>query len=232
MKETSKKDKKTAMPALGSAMPIVSDGEHPALREVAKEIAIKDISSEKIQKTIESMKKTLATQDDGIGLAAPQIGIPLRIFIVSKKIFSGEIKIKTAKNKTDEAKEGSEKNSVEKIGALNTKPVDDAVFINPVIVKESKEKKWMDGEGCLSVRWIYGKVRRSTKVTLRAYNEKGQIVERGASGLLAHIFQHEVDHLNGVLFIDKAKDLEQVDPKEVQSAASSVVKDKKEAKKK
>ncbi len=232
MKETSKKDKdhkpikisdvlggKLGTTALGSAMPIVSDGEHPALREVAKEIAIKDIASERIQKTIESMKKTLATQDDGIGLAAPQIGIPLRIFIVSKKIFSGEIRMKAAGDANENTNKNAHEKNSEKIGALNTKLVDDAVFINPVIVKESKEKKWMEGEGCLSVRWIYGKVRRSTKVTLRAYNEKGQVVERGASGLLAHIFQHEVDHLNGVLFIDKAKDLEQVDPKEVRAAA-------------
>lgn len=86
------------------------------------------------------------------------------------------------------------------------------VFINPVIVKESREKRWMEGEGCLSVRWIYGKVRRSTKVTLKAHNERGELVERGAGGLLAHIFQHEVDHLNGILFIDKAKDLEEIRP--------------------
>lgn len=169
-------------PKVGGVLPIVSDG-HPALREVAKEVPVTDINSKHIKDVITSMKASLATQDDGIGLAAPQIGIPLRIFIVSKKI-SGENAI-------------------------------DDVYINPVIVKESKEKKWMEGEGCLSVRWVYGKVKRATKVTLRAYNEKGQKVERGAGGLLAHIFQHEVDHLNGILFIDKAKDLEKVDPEEV-----------------
>ena len=82
---------------------------------------------------------------------------------------------------------------------------DDLVFINPKITKFSKKKKMME-EGCLSVRWIYGNVERSTNVTLEAYDENGEKVTRGAGGLLAHIFQHEVDHLNGILFIDKAVD--------------------------
>jgi peptide deformylase len=78
---------------------------------------------------------------------------------------------------------------------------------------------WMDGEGCLSVRWLYGKVYRSTRVTLEYYNEKGQKKTRGASGILAHIFQHEVDHLNGILFTDKAKDLKEFDPDEIRKEA-------------
>lgn len=167
---------------------IVSEG-HPALREVSQEVPLSEIESSDIQNVILDMKKALASQSDGIGLAAPQIGIPLRIFLVSKRIF------------------GKDESGI---------PADDLVFINPVITKESKEKKWMEGEGCLSVRWVYGKVKRATKVTLRAYNEKGQAFERGAGGLLAHIFQHEVDHLNGILFIDKARDLEQVDPKQLE----------------
>jgi peptide deformylase len=169
---------------------IVSEG-HPALREVSKEIPLEEIGSSHIKSLILDMKKALASQGDGIGLAAPQIGIPLRIFLVSKRIF------------------GKDESGI---------PADDLVFINPTIIKESKEKKWMEGEGCLSVRWVYGKVKRSTKVTIRAYNEHGQVFERGASGLLAHIFQHEVDHLNGILFIDKAKDLERVDPAELEKS--------------
>ena len=90
----------------------------------------------------------------------------------------------------------------------------DLVFINPEIVKASKEKKEVD-EGCLSVRWLYGKVRRSARVTLRAYNEKGERIERGASGLLAQIFQHEVDHLNGILFTDKAKEVWEMSEEEI-----------------
>ena len=61
-----------------------------------------------------------------------------------------------------------------------------------------------EGEGCLSVRWLYGKVKRHTNVTIKYYDHTGKLHVRGAGGLLAHIFQHEIDHLDGVLFIDKA----------------------------
>lgn len=192
----------------GTVHPIVSEG-HPALREVSQEIPLPEITSPKIQSLIVDMKKSLASQDDGIGLAAPQIGVPLRIFIVSKKIFTTHGSDHTETN--DAVVRQSAKGNVTTTKAK----IDDLVFINPVLTKMSKEKKWMEGEGCLSVRWVYGKVQRSTKVTIRAYDEFGRAFERGAGGLLAHIFQHEVDHLNGILFIDKAKDLEEVDPKEV-----------------
>lgn len=213
MKIQSKKDKA-----------IVNEG-HPALRQVAETVPLKEITSKHIQNVIADMKSALAGQDDGIGLAAPQIGVPLRIFIVSKKIFSGEISPAESLIKDDKSAGGAHKvNTLTGSKKAAVIAPSDAVFINPVIVKESKEKKWMEGEGCLSVRWVYGKVRRSTKVTLRAYNEHGQVVERGASGLLAHIFQHEVDHLNGILFIDKAKDLEKVDPEEIKKSRKSASK--------
>jgi peptide deformylase len=67
-------------------------------------------------------------------------------------------------------------------------------------------------EGCLSVRWLYGDVERSTQATVTAYDEHGESFVRGASGLLAQIFQHEIDHLDGILFIDKAHNLEEVTP--------------------
>lgn len=196
---------------VGTAHPIVSEG-HPALRQMSEEVPLSEITGVKIQGLIADMKKSLASQDDGIGLAAPQIGVALRIFIVSKKIFHNH--------------EGDEVKAADKNEADSHKPkvvtknpaLDDLVFINPTITKYSKEKKWMDGEGCLSVRWVYGKVQRSTKVTIRAYDEKGRVFERGAGGLLAHIFQHEVDHLNGILFIDKAKDLEEVEPAEIKKS--------------
>jgi peptide deformylase len=60
-------------------------------------------------------------------------------------------------------------------------------------------------EGCLSVRSFYGKVKRSKEITIEAYNEKGEKKKYEARGLLAQIFQHEIDHLQGILFIDKAK---------------------------
>ncbi|MCF7865021.1 MAG: peptide deformylase [Candidatus Pacebacteria bacterium] len=233
--------KKEILVKKGHVPQIVSEGQHPALRQVADEISLSEIKSAKIQQVIEDMKLALDSQEDGIGLAAPQIGIPLRIFIVSKKIFSthktnGEdIKVSQKSSETDTT-DGTTKNSSKTESVKSAIPtvassqtvIDDLVFINPVLTKESKEKKWMEGEGCLSVRWVYGKVRRSTKVTIRAYDQFGRAFERGAGGLLAHIFQHEVDHLNGILFIDKAKDLEEVDPKEQnRSKKSSAISAKK-----
>lgn len=183
-----------------SPVEIVQMG-HPALHAIAKEIPADDIASSKIKKVVADMKAALDSQDDGIGLAAPQIGISLRIFLVSGKVLlEPEDRILATEGKT-----------------ITKLIPDDMIFINPVIVKESKEKKWLDGEGCLSVRWLYGKVKRSTKVTIRAYNEQGKIIERGASGLLAHIFQHEVDHLNGILFIDKAKDVQELTEEEIEN---------------
>ncbi len=85
----------------------------------------------------------------------------------------------------------------------------DLVFINPEIIKLSRKKRWAP-EGCLSVRWLYGEVSRSEKATVRGFDEHGKPFMRGASGLLAQIFQHETDHLNGLLFIDKARNVEKI----------------------
>lgn len=192
---SSKKNKKEPKKTLKKGeVEIVQIG-HPALHTIADPIPADEISSPEIKKLIADMKKAMDGQPDGIGLAAPQIGVSKRIFMVSGKVLLPP----------DErllATEGKK---------IKTPIPQDMVFINPVITKESKEKKWLDGEGCLSVRWLYGKVKRATKVTLRAYNEDGKIFERGASGLMAHIFQHEVDHLDGILFIDKAKDLQELE---------------------
>jgi len=82
----------------------------------------------------------------------------------------------------------------------------DLVFINPEIMKTSKEKQWLE-EGCLSVKNTYGEVQRSKKCTIRAFDEDGKKFTFGGSGLLAQIFQHEIDHLDGILFINKAKNI-------------------------
>lgn len=78
-------------------------------------------------------------------------------------------------------------------------------FINPVITKLEGDIE-EDFEGCLSVRDIYGKVPRHTKVRLKAYDEKGREFRVTAEGFLARIFQHEIDHTNGIVFIDHIKD--------------------------
>jgi len=76
------------------------------------------------------------------------------------------------------------------------------VFINPKILKLSKDKKLFP-EGCLSAPNVFGEVQRSEKIKIEAYNEKGEKIQRGAAGLLAQTLQHEIDHLDGVLFVDK-----------------------------
>jgi len=167
---------------------IIQNGDN-TLREQAEAVPIKDISSEKIQNIISDMKKALSTQRDGVAIAASQIGLPFRIFVVSDSILKEADK------------------SYKSIGK-------DLVFINPEIISLSKKKDDVE-EGCLSVRWKYGKVKRSIKAKIKAYNEYGESIERGASGLLAQIFQHEIDHLNGILFIDKAYDVGDFPPEEI-----------------
>ncbi len=178
---------------------IVQDGD-PVLRELAQTVPVTDITNPRIQKIISDMKAALAPERDGVALAAPQIGIPLRIFIVSGAILAS----------VDE--KYADKHGEENILG-GSKAFTDLVFINPEIIKISKEKETVD-EGCLSVRYLYGKMKRAKKVTLRAYNEHGQKIERGASGLLAQIFQHETDHLDGILFIDTAKNVQEILPED------------------
>ena len=81
----------------------------------------------------------------------------------------------------------------------------------------SATKKDLD-EGCLSVNELYGKVPRATKALIEAYDEYGMKFTRGASGLLAQIFQHEIDHLDGVLYIDKASELKKLESRKTPNA--------------
>ena len=94
---------------------------------------------------------------------------------------------------------------------VNKKFEEDLVFINPEIIRIGKQKKVMQ-EGCLSVRWKFGDVKRSTTASVRALNEQGNEFVMNGRGLLAQIFQHETDHLNGILFIDTAKNIEDIPP--------------------
>jgi peptide deformylase len=80
-----------------------------------------------------------------------------------------------------------------------------SVFINPEIVK-TEGRLEADYEGCLSVTDVYGKVPRYNKIRVRALDENGQMVRVKAEGFLARIFQHEIDHTNGIMFVDHLKD--------------------------
>lgn len=173
--------------------------ESPLLRANAKDVPASEITSSRIKKIIKDMNDALSREDDGVAIAAPQIGVPLRIFLVSKRAFEVPENVHD-RRKLKKSKKGKSEG-------------DDLIFINPVIKKLSREKRWMD-EGCLSVRWAYGKAERSVKATIEAYDVHGQKFTRGASGLLAQIFQHETDHLNGILFTDKARDVREIPPEE------------------
>ena len=127
------------------------------LRQKAKEILIKDIKTPKIKKVLKEMSVALKSQNDGVAIAAPQIGYSLAIFVVSGKIFHKDF------SKGEEELKKVPKNELPK----------DMVFINPKISKLSREKEWLP-EGCLSVRWLYGNSLRSKKATVTAYDENGK----------------------------------------------------------
>ena len=159
---------------------IVQKG-HPALHSSAQEVDKEQINSDEIKSVISDMKRALATEPKGVAIAAPQIGVSKRIFLVK--------------------------------GAIIGEGMPDTAFINPVITKLSKRTEVME-EGCLSVDYFFGTVVRHKNATIEAYNEHGEKIIRGAGGLLAHIFQHEVDHLDGVLYTDKAETLEELTQEE------------------
>jgi peptide deformylase len=168
------------------AKKLLVERDSPVLRAVASSVPEKEISGKKISQVIDKMKKAMHAEDDGVAIAAPQVGESLRIFIVK----GSAIAMVT---------EGKEKEMA------------DMVFVNPVIVKVSKKTKKME-EGCLSLRYLYGEVPRHEKITIEAFDESGERITAGASGLLAQIFQHEIDHLDGILFTDLAENVRDIPP--------------------
>jgi peptide deformylase len=160
---------------------IVQDG-NPTLRAMAAPVPESMFGTPELKKIIDGMALALDGEKDGVAIAAPQIALPYRIFLVRYD------RVITAPEGTAEL------------------PADIGVFINPEFVKSSRRRVELE-EGCLSVRGIYGKVLRHERATVRAYKEDGTKFERGGGGLLAQIFQHEMDHLEGMLFIDHAIEL-------------------------
>ncbi len=138
----------------------------PSLRERSRELRIEEITTPEFQQFLDTLVETMFVED-GIGIAAPQVGKNIRAIIVNLK------------------KEGA------------------TAFLNPEIIKSS-EATAVGEEGCLSVPKKYGLVRRHKRITLKALNRHGRTIEMDVSGLFAVVFQHEIDHLDGVLYIDKA----------------------------
>ena len=167
--------------------------ENKILRKTAEKVA--NIKSDETKMLINRMAEAMFNEPDGIGIAAPQIGESLQIFLVARDLLS------PPSSPPYQGGESSRREVKRKREYLT--------FINPVLKKIS-QKKEKDVEGCLSVRGLYGEISRSEKVTVEYFDETGKKYYRGASGLLARVIQHEVDHLNGVLFIDRAKNLKTI----------------------
>ena len=158
--------------------PIVQEGA-AVLRKIAKPVSKKELGSPAFTLLLKKMSRVLAKEEYGVAIAAPQVGASLRLFVVAGGVLTPK-------------------------GAEETLP--DKAFINPELIRLSRKKKEMS-EGCLSVRGLYGTVLRHERATVRAQDEKGETFTYHGSGLLAHIFQHECDHLDGILYIDKAEKL-------------------------
>jgi len=142
----------------------------PVLRRKAHKVT--DFGPE-LQQLIDDMVETMR-EAPGVGLAAPQVNVPLRVVVVE---FGDE---------EDE-----------------TVPPRLYTFVNPQITRFSEEIK-TGTEGCLSIPGLVGDVDRPIEVTIKGLNRFGKPAKLKASGWLARIFQHEVDHLDGILFTDRA----------------------------
>jgi peptide deformylase len=151
---------------------------HPTLRQVAREVTEQEIGSDPLQRLIEDMVDTLHDYG-GIGLAAPQINEPLRLAII--EIPAGP----------------SRYGDLAELGL--------SVFVNPdiQIIDPARAGYW---EGCLSVPGLRGFVERPQHIKVTASNQHGEPVELELSGFSATVFQHEFDHLDGKLYLDRMTD--------------------------
>ena len=156
---------------------IENKSEEKFLRKKTADFDFSKFTKKETQDLVVKMRKAMKAAV-GIGLSANQIGLDFQMFVAEVPSIAGK------------------KSRAPKFYAI----------FNPKIIKSSKEKSPME-EGCLSVPKIYGDVERPEKITLVGFDKNQKEIKIKAFGILAKIFQHEVDHLNGILFIDKAKNL-------------------------
>ncbi|XP_057967158.1 peptide deformylase 1A, chloroplastic isoform X1 [Malania oleifera] len=161
---------------------IVKAGD-PVLHEPAQDVQLGEIGSEKIQKIIDDMVMVMR-KAPGVGLAAPQIGIPLRIIVLedTKEYISYAPKKETE--------------------AQDRRPFDLLVILNPKLRRKGN-KTALFFEGCLSVGGFRAVVERSLEVEVTGLGRDGKPIKVDASGWQARILQHECDHLDGVVYVDK-----------------------------
>lgn len=162
-------------------LPIVAYGD-PVLRKVGKDI---DAEYPELEKLITNMWETM-NNAHGVGLAAPQIGRAIRLFVIDASPFGED----------DELSE-DDRNALKDFKH---------VFINAKIIKEEGEE-WAFNEGCLSIPEIREDVFRKEQITVEYQNEKFEKHTITLNGLAARVFQHEYDHIEGILFTDKLSSL-------------------------
>lgn len=153
---------------------------NPVLRQIAQPVNLKELNDpdSELQVLIDDMVATMRT-DGGVGLAAPQVSKSLQIVVLE----------------CEENKRYPEGQAI---------PL--TVLVNPVITRYSEETA-LGWESCLSLIDFRGLVRRSREVTVTAFNRKGEKTVVQATGFLAIVLQHEIDHLNGKVFLDRMEDL-------------------------
>ena len=152
---------------------------HPLLRQKASDVEVKDIKAGRLQPLIDDMIETMHAYE-GVGLAGPQIHLPLRVFVF-------EVEERVAKRR-----------GVKSLGV--------GVFFNATYEPIGTETV-TDWEGCLSVPFLGGEVPRYKRVLLRGIDHEGKKAEIEVEDFTARIFQHEVDHTDGNVYLDRMPDL-------------------------
>ena len=154
----------------------------PVLRQPARPLTPDEVQSQAIQGLIAHMRETMH-QAPGVGLAAPQVGVPFQIAVIEdREEYLAEL-------------------SAGRLAELERRPVPYHVIINPTIALGSEIVEFF--EGCLSVARFGAAVPRSRQVVVECWNERAEAVRIEATGWYARILQHEIDHLNGRLYLDR-----------------------------
>ncbi|XP_065866803.1 peptide deformylase 1A, chloroplastic [Euphorbia lathyris] len=166
-----------------SSLPDIVKAGDPVLHEPAREVAPEDIGTERIQKIIDDMVKVMRIAP-GVGLAAPQIGIPLRIIVL------------------EDTSEYISYAPKEETKMQDRRPFDLLVIVNPKLIKKTNTTA-LFFEGCLSVDGFRAVVERCVNVEVTGLSRYGQPIKVDASGWQARVLQHECDHLDGTLYVDK-----------------------------
>jgi peptide deformylase len=152
---------------------------HPVLREKSSDIELKDIKAGKFKDLIEDMIETMHAYE-GVGLAGPQVHLPLKVYVF-------EVQERVAKRR------GVKQVNVGAIFNATYEPIGTEMIT--------------DWEGCLSVPFLGGETPRYKRVRMRGFDHEGEPMEMEVEDFTARIFQHEIDHTNGTVYLDRMPDL-------------------------